>query len=225
MGTLSFRRTAVRNRVIFLILLSLLVPSLLAACSAQDCPTGLHAYKDKCLTNMAIQYVGCTEGRGIDVTTEISAGVGGTFKVVADASLDIAYKRAQQENTPVALEIVKACLDIAKTTSPPDDPEQGALRAFQDEQILVTAKLTISPATAREGAQVTVTGSHFWPTEMVDIYLHASLLVQVQADASGGFMTVITVPSSAPPPDFPTSISATGQSSVKSAQAPFQTAP
>jgi hypothetical protein len=161
----------------------------------------------------------------MDVTTEISAGVGGTFKVVADASLDIAYKRAQQENTPVALEIVKACLEIAKTTSPPDDPEQGALRAFQDEQILATPKLTLSPATASEGAQVTVTGSRFWPTEMVDIYLHAFLLVQVQADGSGGFTSVITVPSSAPPPGFPTTVTATGRASAKSAQAPFQTAP
>jgi hypothetical protein len=225
MATLSVLRTAVRNRVVFLILASLLMPLLLSACAGQDCPAGLHAYKDKCLTNMAIQYVGCTEGRGMDVTTEISAGVGGTFKVVADASLDIALKRAQKENTPVALEIVKACLEIAKTTSPPDDPEQGALKAFQDEQILATPKLTISPASAREGAQVTLTGSRFWPTEMVDIYLHASLLTQVQADASGGFTTAITVPSSAPPPGFPSTITATGQTSAKSAQAPFQTAP
>lgn len=225
MRALSFVKTTVRSKLTLVILVALAAVPLISGCAAKDCPTGLHAYKDKCLTNMAIQYVGCTEGRGIDVTTKIGGGFGGTFKEVADASLNIAYEKAEQENTPVALEIVKACLDIAKTTSPPDDPEQGALKAFQEEAILATAKLTVSPATAKEGGQVTVTGSRFWPTEMVDIYLHAGLVAQVQADATGGFSAVITVPSSAPPPGFPTTIIATGQTSVKSAQAPFQTAP
>ena len=151
MGALSGRWTAVQTRMIVLVLVSLLMPSLLSACAGQDCPAGLHAYKDKCLTNMAIQYVGCTEGRGIDVTTEISAGVGGTFKVVADASLNIAYKRAQQENTPVALEIVKACLDIAKTTSPPRTvPGRSALDVPSWTWLLFTyhrkKKLTGSPS-------------------------------------------------------------------------------
>jgi hypothetical protein len=41
---------------------------------------GLQPYKNKCLSNMAIEYVGCTEGRGIGPTTEISGGIGGTLE-------------------------------------------------------------------------------------------------------------------------------------------------
>lgn len=204
-------------------LISLVAAPIAAACSAADCPAGLHAYKDKCLTNMAIQYVGCTDGRGVDVTTEL--GVGGTFKEVAEVSLNVAYKQAKEENTPVVLQIVKDCLEIARTTSPPDDPEQAAAAQFQRETINETPSISIAPTIAKKGAQVTITGSKFWPTEMVDIYLHATLVSQIQADATGAISTTITVPSSAPPPDFPTTITATGRSSAKSAMTPFQTAP
>jgi hypothetical protein len=206
------------------------VSVLISACSSQpSCSTGLHPYKDKCLTNMAIQYIGCTEGRGISTTNEISAGVGGTLKVIADATLTVAMKRSQTENTPVALQIVKDCMEIAKTNSPPDDPEQAIAanyeRQWQDLVVSQTPELTISRSSARVGETVTVTGSQFWANEKVDIRLHAATVAQVQADASGGFSVDITVPTGAPPPGFATSISATGHSSAKSADAPFQTAP
>jgi hypothetical protein len=224
-------------RIRLLTLVAFVAALLGSGCSSQPtCPTGLHPYKDRCLTNMAIQYVGCTEGKGISPTTEINAGVGGTLKVVADASLNLAYKRTEQENTPVALQIVRDCMEIAKTNSPPDDQEQQAATAYerqfeeaerqwQQEQVNQTPTLTLSASTARKGEQVTVTGTRFWPNEMVDILVHATLVAQVQADKNGAFSTVITVPSSAPPPGFGTTITATGHSSAKSAQAPFDTAP
>lgn len=201
----------------------------IAACNPfVSCSSGLHEYKGKCLTNMAIQYVGCTEGKGINTTSEISAGVGGTFKVVADATLTVAMKKSQTENTPVALQIVKDCLEIAKTNSPPDDPEQAIAASYQkqwqDLVISQTPKVTISASSAKVGAKLTVKGSNFWATELVDVRLHVTTVAQVQADDKGAFSVVITVPANAPPPGFPASITATGQSSAKSAQAPFETA-
>jgi hypothetical protein len=185
---------------------------------------------------MAIEYVGCTEGRGISPTTEIGGGVGGTLKVVANASLNVAYKKTKQENTPVALEIVKDCMAIAKSNAAASDPEQGtatayqqrfdqALRQWQQDQVEQTPTLTLSSSSARIGEQVTATGSKFWANEMVDIILHATLVEQTQADEDGAFSAVITVPSSAPPPDFDTLIRATGQASSKTAKASFHTAP
>jgi hypothetical protein len=199
------------------------------------CTGNLHPYKGKCLSNMAIEYVGCTEGRGISPTTKISAGVGGTFKVVADASLNIAYEQAQQENTPVALEIVKDCLEIVKSSSSASDSEQStatdyqrqvdqSLQQWQQQQVNQTPTLALSSASARKGEQVTVNGTQFWPNEMVNIRVHATLVSQVKADEKGAFSAVITVPSSAPP-DFDTAIVATGRTSAKSAEAPFHTAP
>jgi hypothetical protein len=230
MGAWNLEQTVLRKRLILLTLIALASSLLAFGCSSQPtCSAGLHAYKDKCLTNMAIQYVGCVEERGINTTTEISAGAGGTLKVVADATLNLAYKKSEQENTPVALQIVKDCMDIAKTNSPPDDQEQKVAADYQEQwQDLIisqTPSLTISPTGARVGDPVTVTGSQFWANEMVDIRLHVTVVAQIKADASGGFSEVITVPSSAPPPGFPAAVIATGQSSSRSAEAPFETAP
>jgi hypothetical protein len=237
MGLRRLEREIARGRRI-LLLLVLVAPSLLAAgCSSQpSCSAGLQPYKDKCLTNMAIVYVGCTEGRGISPTTEISAGVGGTLKVVADASLTLAFKRSEQENTPVALQIVKDCMEIARTTSPPNDSEQATATAVQNQldqavkdwraqQVGDTPAISISSNTARKGEPLTVTGSQFWANETVEIRVQATLVAQVKADAYGAFSTTITIPNSAPPPDFDTSITATGRTSAKSADAPFHTAP
>ena len=50
------------------------------------------------------------------------------------------------------------------------------------------------------------------------------MVKQVQADNNGAFTTAITVPDDVPPPDFQTTISATGETSAKSAEAPFRNA-
>jgi hypothetical protein len=183
---------------------------------------------------MAIEYVGCTEGRGVNTTRELGGGIGGTFKVVANASLNLAYKKSQQENTPVALEIVKDCMEIAKSSG--SGAEQSLAVAFQQradqylqqwqrKQVEQTPHITLSSTSARIGEQVTVTGSKFSPNEMVDIKVHVEIVDQVKADGSGAFSEDITIPASAPSPDFPTLILATGQSSAKTAKAPFHTAP
>jgi len=197
-------------RISLITLIAFVAALLGSSCSSQPtCSTGLHPYKDKCLTNMAIQYVGCTFCLGNTPTTEISADVGGTLKVVADASLKLAYKRTEQENTPVALEIVRDCMEIAKTNSPPDDGEQQAAtgyqqqfdeaeRQWQQKQVDTTPTIKVSASTARRGEQLTVTGTRFWPDEIINISVHATLVAQAQADKDGAFSTVVTVPADAP---------------------------
>jgi hypothetical protein len=216
--------------------LALLVLLLAPACgsSQPQCTGGLHPYKNKCLSNTAIEYLGCTEGRGFSSTKEISGGLGGTFKVVANATLNLAYKKNQQEDTPVALQIVKDCMEIAKTSSSASDTEQSVaasyeqkaaayIQQWQQQQVKQTPKLSLSSSSARVGEKVTVEGSNFWPNETVEIYVHATLVDQVEADDRGAFSDVITVPSSVPP-DFDTQLSAAGQTSAKSARAPFHIA-
>jgi hypothetical protein len=184
---------------------------------------------------MAIEYVACTEGRGISTTTEIGGGVAGTLKVVANASLNLAFKKTEQEDTPVALQIVKDCMEIAKRSASAANPEQRVatnylqrfdrfLQEWQRSQINQTPSITLSSSTARIGEQVTVTGSKFWPGEVVDIYVEG---IQVPppatADDQGSFTVVVTVPSSALP-DIDTVIVASGRTSAKSARFPFHVA-
>ena len=190
MGVDNIAQTVFRYRPVLLALLFLMVllsPACSLPGSQPTCTGGLQPYKGKCLSNLAIEYVGCTEGRGISPTTELSAGVGGTLKVVANASLNLAYKRAQQENTPVALQIVHDCLEIAKNTASAPQEERGAavdiqsqvdqfLEQWEKGQLTRTPALTLSRASARKGEQVTVSGTRFQPNEMVDIYVHATLV-------------------------------------------------
>jgi hypothetical protein len=197
--------------------------------SQPACSGNLQPYKGKCLTNTAIVYVECTEGRGISPTTEIGGAVAGTFRVVANASLKLAYKRSEKEDTPVALQVVHDCLKIAEQAS--DVPaEQGVARGYerqvdaqiaqwQAKQVQQTPHISLSRNSAAVGERISVEGRHFWPNETVDIYVHATLVKQLAVDGRGHFRTTIEVPSGAPP--MSTTVSVTGETSSASAQAPF----
>lgn len=198
---------------------------------APTCTGNLHSYHDKCLTNTAIVYTECTAGRGFDTSSDISGSLGGTFKVVADASLSAAYKQTQTQNKDVSLQIVKDCLTIAgQSAGTPEElgvSQEYAKRAdqflkdWQKTQVQQTPHITLSSDTARVGDTVQVDGTNFYPGETVEIRLHATLLDEVPADGQGAFHAVVTVPADAPPPGFSTVISATGATSAKSADRPF----
>jgi hypothetical protein len=216
--------------------LGLLVGLMLTACSKSttpQCTGGTQSYKGNCLSATAVTYMKCTEGRGMSTTTGIGGSLGGSFKVVADASVKAAYTRSKQEDTPVALEIVRDCLKIA-TTAPSATSEaavaasyesqvQQYITAFQQDQVAQTPHIALSQSQAAIGQSVQVSGSGFWPNETVDIDVGAILIKQVTTDSTGHFTSLITIPQGAPPPDFPTEISAGGESSAKSASAPFST--
>ena len=107
-------------------------------------------------------------------------------------------------------------LDSSETGDSTDSGDGCGVRA--------PAELTLSTGSARRGAEVTVYGSCFKPGERVDIRVHASVVGSATADNEGKFTQTIKIPQSAPNPGFPTDISATGKTSVKSASAPFTVA-
>jgi len=85
------------------------------------------------------------------------------------------------------------------------------------------AEITASTDRAPKGAAVTVHGSCFDAGERVVIRVHVTEVGSATADSAGKFVQEIKVPQSAPPAGFPTSIIATGRSSIKTATAPFTT--
>jgi hypothetical protein len=105
-----------------------------------------------------------------------------------------------------------------QTGSPPATPVDVSQSSY------TPAEVTLSRATAPRGATVTVYGSGFQPGESVEIRVHVTVVGSSTANSQGIFKQNIVIPESAPPPGFPTSISATGHSSIKSASAPFSTA-
>jgi hypothetical protein len=213
------------------LLLLLSVAAAVPTCTPPTCTGNLHQYHDMCLTNTAIVYMECTKGRGFDTTKEIGGSVGGTFKVVADATLQLAYKKSQKENKDVSLQIVHDCLKIAGEASDSPDERNVAqtyerqadeyIEQWKRDQVAHQVHIKLSPTSARVGEAVQISGTNFYQNETVDIHLHATLVEQVQADGQGAFRTTIKVPDNAPPPGFSTVIIATGETSAKSARAPF----
>lgn len=225
------RQTNKPCRLLAILPVQFALSALLVACQpGPTCTANKSEYNGRCLSNMAITYMECTKDRGFDLTTELSGKLGGTFKVVADASVEAAYKAQKNENTVVGLQIVSDCLKIAESEadSAADKSAAEESRSRADmirQQVQQTAHIEIAPAQARVGETVHVTGRNFYPDETVAVRLHATLVGQVKADGDGAFTTTIAVPANAPPPGFPTSVTATGETSAKSATAPFEALP
>jgi hypothetical protein len=211
---------------------AVLVLTLAPGCGSNHptCAAGRQLYKNNCLRDTTVEYLRCTEDRGFDLTKQIGGGLGGTFKVVANATLNVAYTKSRNENTPVALQIVKDCMQIAKTSSSATATDQTVAASFEQQAdiyirqlVKQTAKISLSTNSASIGDEVTVEGSNFWANETVDIHVHATLVDQVEADEAGAFSDVITVPSSMLT-DFDAVITASGETSAKSARAPLHIA-
>lgn len=228
-----------RSAIGFVSLLALwMTTALVGGCglgsgSPAQCSAGLRPYKDTCVSQVVIEYLTCTEGRGVNTSTEFDASIGGSLKAVTNASLSVARKKSQQENTPVALEIVKECSDITQHSGVAmDDPDRAALAEFQQQAdnslkdfqqhtLETTPSITLSNTSAHTGGHVTVTGSQFQAGEMVDIEVDLELVKRLTADPRGSFTAVITIPEDivvqAPQHD----VSATGRTSARSDDLPI----
>ena len=204
-------------------------PLLVACPSTPKCSGSQRPYNNACLDNVAITYIECTKGRGFDLTTELSGKLGGTFKVIADASVEAAYKENKEENTVVGLQIVSDCLRIAESSADTAVDRSAAEESRQRadlirQQVQQTAHIEIAPSQARAGESVVVSGTSFYPDETVAIYVHATLVTQIRVDGQGAFSVTITVPKNALP-GFQTAVTVTGETSAKTAQAPFEALP
>jgi hypothetical protein len=99
-----------------------------------------------------------------------------------------------------------------------DSPPQSGNQGPCGDQ---AAAITLSTDQARRGETVTVFGTCFKSGERVEIRVHVETVGSATANSEGKFTQTITVPPSAPR-NFPTSVVATGTSSIRSASAPIR---
>lgn len=204
----------------------------IAACSqaTPNCGSGTQPYNGHCLSAATVAYLDCTKDRGFDSSSKIGGGVSGDFRDVVGVSLSFANEKARHEDSPVALQIAQGCLEISKQEaksaadqSAARDLEQQAGQYFQQwqrSQVRQTPHIRTSRDSGSPGETVTVSGTSFWSGETVDVYVFSDLVGQVPADQNGSFTTKVTVPADLLSGSI--DISATGESSSKSARVPFQ---
>lgn len=199
------RRTATGPASLTVLVSTILVGGCgLGSVSQAQCSGGQQPYKDRCLSQTVIEYLSCTEGRGFSTTNEFNASAGGSFKMVTDASLSVARKKAQQENTPVALEIVKECSELTERSGVAG-ADRAVLAQFQQEvddsiaqfeqnALERTPSISLSKTVMHIGSQLTVTGVQFQANETVDIDVDVQTVARVTANSTGSFSATVTIP-------------------------------
>jgi hypothetical protein len=88
------------------------------------------------------------------------------------------------------------------------------------------ADMTISPTSGPSGTTVTASGSGFQPGETIELRVHTDRVAEIRADSNGAFSGVrlqVRDPLGGGfPVDRQVSVSATGRSSIKHAEEPFE---
>ena len=189
-----------------LILLLILAVSALGAesCGGSATPTPaactppLHDYKGKCLDVVTTNFVGCTEDRGKNLTTEERQKFGATVDLglrSVGGVVELSKKIVETENSDVATEIVKNCLELSKSVATPAektaiqqqvDVLQGMLDASSKGTIM------LDPTRGPYSQAIAVSGDH-WPANAEVEITAGTSRVRATTNAEGTFHTTITL--------------------------------
>jgi hypothetical protein len=105
---------------------------LVACYPASDCPEGLHPFKNGCADPLTINFMTCTEGRGISLEENrqvwLEGGVTGGEGVV-----DVAREVVEAENAPIARDVVRYCLELINEIQDVPPPQSAEIVEFIDE--------------------------------------------------------------------------------------------
>jgi hypothetical protein len=182
--------------------LTVLGAGLVAACSSSNnnsasCVGGMQAYDGHCMATTAITYMECTKGRGFDISSQVGGGLGGTFREILGVSLNLASKKSQHEDTPVALQIIKDCLTVAEQTSQTAADRLAAQDYLQqvNQAIQKIHRLFLRPSSGAVGQVVIARATGFGPNLLVQFFLQGQLVGQKVANSEGTAEISFVVPS------------------------------
>jgi hypothetical protein len=184
----------------------------------------------------AIAYVGCVDRHGADPATDAGGAVGGDLGAVAAASLPTAHRRTEQNGTPMPLQDVIDCLEVALDDPSLPQPERTRAadvqrradklkRRWAEDDPAGAPTLFVSRRTAPKGTPVAVSGARFGANETVNLAMGTVHLARVVADRNGAFSAVVITPPDAPASSYGSAIVAVGGISGRAAQAPLRAVP
>jgi hypothetical protein len=110
----------------------LLIVTALSACRPHPnpnpvCSGDTEDYHGTCVPHVTAEYLACIQGRGFSLSTEVSAGV--PLLKVADSTIQIAYKKSKEEDSTVALQVVRDCLTLTEQAAA-SRTDRGAARQY-----------------------------------------------------------------------------------------------
>ena len=162
------------RRISGLLLLAML-GSTLGAASCSPAPVSCAApqrdYKGTCVDGAVANFAACTASHGSDLTTEEKQKFGATVDVgikSVGGVVELSKKIVATENSEVALEIVKNCLELSKSAAAPAEQVQIQSQLQTLQQMLdATSQGTISlnPASGPYSQPIAVSGTH-WPANV-----------------------------------------------------------
>jgi hypothetical protein len=189
-----------------LMLLILAVASLgLGSCAGSapvSCTPPQREYKGTCLDAVIVNFAGCTETRGNNLSTEEKQKFGATVDVgikSVGGVVELSKKIVATENSDTVREIVKGCLELAKSVANPVDQtaiqqEINQLQAMLDASSQGT--ISLSPDHGPYSQVIGVSGTH-WPANVEVEVAAGPSKVRATTTADGSFQTTIKLD-----PDF-----------------------
>ena len=187
------------RRISVLMLLAMLGSTLgIGACnpSPVSCSAPQRDYKGTCVDGAVANFAACTATHGSDLTTEEKQKFGATVDVgikSVGGVVELSKKIVATENSEVALEIVKNCLELSKSAAAPAEQIQIQTQLQTLQQMLdATSQGTISlnPTSGPYSQEIVVTGTG-WPANIEVEVVASTAKKRTFTTADGSFRTTI----------------------------------
>ena len=190
------------SRRISVLMLLAMLGSTLGAASCSPAPVSCAApqrdYKGTCVDGAVANFAACTASHGSDLTTEEKQKFGATVDVgikSVGGVVELSKKIVATENSEVALEIVKNCLELSKSAAAPAEQVQIQSQLQTLQQMLdATSQGTISlnPASGPYSQPIAVSGTH-WPANVEVEVTAGPSKARATTTADGSFQATITL--------------------------------
>jgi hypothetical protein len=161
-----------------------------------SCAPPLHEYKGTCLDAVTTNFVGCTATRGNNLTTEEKQKFGATVDVGVKSVggvVELSKKIVATENSDVAIEIVRFCLELSKNVANPVDQTKIQQQVDQLQGMLDAASkgtISLSPDRGPYGQEIGVSGTN-WPGNVEVEVTAGPSKVRATTTDDGSFRTTI----------------------------------
>jgi hypothetical protein len=163
-----------------------------------SCTPPQRDYKGTCVDPVIANFAGCTATHGNNLTTEEKQKFGATVDLGVKSVggvVELSKKIIATENSDVAIEIVRDCLELSKSVANPVDQTKIQQQVDQLQGMLnavSTGTISLNPDHGPYGQVIGVSGTH-WPANAEVAVTAGPSKVIATTTADGNFLTMISL--------------------------------